>query len=71
MGIGLYRIALDAKYVAGTLFREFTDDTRWDEFEEVRPWKCPNSLHANLDTSNVTGKRKVQLQSCIEKVHLF
>ena len=71
MGIGLYRIGLDAKYVAGTLFREFTDDTRCDECEEVAPRKNPNSLHANLDSSNLTRKRRMQLQGCIEKVHLF
>ena len=51
---GKYHVGLDVKNVGGTLFREFTDGTKWDECEMGdlylvnQPHKCPRALYENL-----------------------
>ena len=56
----MYHVGLDAKYVGGTLLREFTDGTKWDDCEMgdlyfvSRQKKCPNAIYMNIDGAELS-----------------
>ena len=60
----IYHIGLDVKNVGGTLLKEFTDGTKWDDCEmgnlymEVNPYKCPTALYSNLEGAELTIEKE-------------
>ena len=56
----MYHIGLDVKNVGGTLLREFTDGTKWDDCEmkdlymEFNDHGCPHAIYMNIDGAELS-----------------